>query len=70
MLKNCYTFNAPDQAIIDIAKGFETYYKREFSHAKQQAGVSGGVVVAVVRQRQVVGRGAVGHAGGQWRGFE
>ncbi|SNX84333.1 related to TAF2 - component of TFIID complex [Melanopsichium pennsylvanicum] len=42
MLKNCYTFNAADPAIVDIAKGFETYYKREFNHAKQQAGISGG----------------------------
>ncbi|TKY85733.1 hypothetical protein EX895_005273 [Sporisorium graminicola] len=42
MLRNCYTFNAADPAIVEIAKGFETYYKREFNHAKQQAGVSAG----------------------------
>ncbi|CDU22782.1 related to TAF2-component of TFIID complex [Sporisorium scitamineum] len=42
MLRNCYTFNAPDPAIMEIAKGFEGYYKREFDHAKQQAGVSSG----------------------------
>ncbi|EST05572.1 Bromodomain protein [Kalmanozyma brasiliensis GHG001] len=42
MLKNCYTFNALDPGIMEIAKAFETYYKREFGHAKQQAGISGG----------------------------
>lgn len=41
MLRNCYTFNAADEAIVGIAKGFETYYKRELAHTKQQAGVSG-----------------------------
>ncbi|GAK64470.1 TATA-binding protein associated factor taf2 [Moesziomyces antarcticus] len=40
MLKNCYTFNAMDPAIIEIAKAFETFYKREFNHAKQQAGTA------------------------------
>ncbi|KAJ1025442.1 hypothetical protein NDA13_004253 [Ustilago tritici] len=40
MLKNCYTFNAPDEGVLQIAKGFETVYKKEMNHAKQQAGVS------------------------------
>ncbi|SJX62832.1 related to TAF2-component of TFIID complex [Sporisorium reilianum f. sp. reilianum] len=56
MLRNCYTFNAPDPAIVEIAKAFEAYYKREFGHAKQQAGVSGGG-----------GAGAGGAAGGAKR---
>lgn len=42
MLRNCYTFNKLDEAIVEIAKGFESYYRKEFGHAKQQAGVSGG----------------------------
>ncbi|PWY99756.1 hypothetical protein BCV70DRAFT_162250 [Testicularia cyperi] len=42
MTRNCHTFNALDPAIIDITKAFESYYRKEFNHAKQQAGVSGG----------------------------
>lgn len=42
MLKNCYTFNALDEGVLEIAKGFEAVYKKEMSHAKQQAGVSSG----------------------------
>ena len=34
MLKNCYTFNQADQAIVDLTKNFEREYKKELAQVR------------------------------------
>ncbi|EPQ30343.1 uncharacterized protein PFL1_01869 [Pseudozyma flocculosa PF-1] len=42
MLRNCYTFNAADQGIVDLTKTFESIYRKEINGVKASCGHSTG----------------------------